>query len=818
MDERTLRVLEYAEIKALLAREAGSAVAKERVEQLSPSTDFEVVSHLLAETSEARALLDKEKSIPLGGIHDIRESVDLAAKGGVLEPEALLDIAATAAASRRLRGFLLNVRDDYPLLAKHAGRLEIFRDLEAAIDRALTGEGRIRDDASPELVRARQRVRSLNHAVHTRLEAIITSPAYSRMMQEPIITIRNERLCVPVRSEFKGEFKGIVHDASASGATLFMEPLSVVDLNNGLREAQRGEQEALRRVLARLSGYIADHAESLLVSLEALAGIDFVAARAKLSQSMDASPPQVNREGMIELRLARHPLLGGNVVPIDIRVGDGFDTLVITGPNTGGKTVALKTVGLLTLMAQSGLHIPSSEGSRVAVFGQVFADVGDEQSIQQSLSTFSSHMGQIVTIMRQVQPNALVLLDEIGAGTDPAEGAALAKAVLSLLHSVGARTVATTHYGELKAFAFSEPGIENASVEFDPETLRPLYRVRIGLPGSSNAFAIARRLGLPGSVLEAAESMMGAGRTHLDRGIEQVEATHRALEAERLAVDQQRSEVERLSAEYERLTADLQARRNQMIHQAREEARALVEEARAEITEMVESTRAALREARKSGDRGPGPGEIKRAARERAARIEESVGAPEPAEPAAEPQPEPAQRSLRTVRGRPGEEVWVRPLRQKGTIQSLADEEGDVEVQVGILKVKVQVADLESLPEPTGRAAEETPIAQIQAAKAQVSSELNLVGKRVADGVYELEKYLDDALVGGLTEVRIIHGLGTGALRSAVGEALQRHPYVADYRPAEREQGGAGATVVRLHSPGEPPAAAAPDVHADPTE
>lgn len=818
MDQRTLRVLEYAQVKALLAREAGSTVAKERVEQLSPSSDFEVVSHLLAETSEARALLDKEKSIPLGGIHDIRESVDLAAKGGVLEPEALLDIAATAAASRRLRGFLLNVRDDYPLLAKYAARLEVFRDLEEAIDRGLTGEGRVRDDASPELVRARQRVRSLNHSVHTRLEAMINSPAYSRMVQEPIITIRNERLCVPVRSEFKGEFKGIVHDVSASGATLFMEPLSVVDLNNELREAQGREQEEVRRVLARLSGHVADLADSLLASLEVLAAVDFIAARAKLSQSMGASPPQVNREGVVELWAARHPLLAGKVVPIDIRLGDGFSTLVITGPNTGGKTVALKTVGLLTLMAQSGLHIPSREGSRVAVFGQVFADIGDEQSIQQSLSTFSSHMSQIVSIMRQVRPNALVLLDEIGAGTDPSEGAALAKALLNVLHSLGARTVATTHYGELKAFAFSEPGIENASVEFDPETLRPLYRVRIGLPGSSNAFAIARRLGLPGSVLEAAGSMMSASRTHLDRGIEQVEATQRALEAERLAVDQQRSEVERLKSEYERLTADLQARRNELIHQAREEARALLEEARAEITEMVESTRAALREARKSDHRGPGPAEIKRTARERTARIEESVGAPEPAEPAAEPQPESARRSLRAVRGRPGEEVWVRPLRQKGTIQSLPDEEGDVEVQVGILKVKARLADLESLPEPTGPAPEETSVAQIQTAKARVSPELNLVGKRVADGIYELEKYLDDALVGGLAEIRIIHGLGTGALRSAVGEALQRHPYVADYRPAEREQGGAGATIVRLRSPGEPPPAAAPDVHADPTE
>ncbi|KPJ64514.1 hypothetical protein AMK68_01485 [candidate division KD3-62 bacterium DG_56] len=818
MDERTLRVLEYAQIKALLAREAGSTVAKERVEQLSPSTDFEVVSHLLAETSEARALLDEEGSIPLGGVHDIRESVDLAGKGGVLEPDALLDIAATAAASRRLRGFLLNVRDDYPLLAEYAGQLEIFRDLEDAIDRALTGEGQVRDDASPELVRARQRVRSLNHSVHTRLEAIINSPAYRRMVQEPIITIRNERLCVPVRSEFKGEFKGIVHDASASGATLFMEPLSVVELNNELREAQRREQEEIRRVLARLSAQVADLAGSLLMSLEGLAAVDFIAARAKLSQSMDASPPQVNREGIIELSAARHPLLAGKVVPIDMRLGDGFNTLVITGPNTGGKTVALKTVGLLTLMAQSGLHIPSSEGSRVAMFGQVFADIGDEQSIQQNLSTFSSHMSQIVSIMRQVQPNALVLLDEIGAGTDPSEGAALAKALLSVLHSLDARTVATTHYGELKAFAFSEPGIENASVEFDPETLRPLYRVQIGLPGSSNAFAIAQRLGLPASVLETAESMMGAVRTHLDRGIEQVEATHRALEAERLAVDQQRSEVERLKAEYERLTADLQARRSKLIHQAREEARALLEEARAEITDMVESTRAALREARKRDHRGPGPVEIKRAARERTARIEESVGPPEPVEPAPEARAEPARRSPRAVRGRPGEEVWVRPLRQKGTIQSLPDQEGDVEVQVGILRVKARVTDLEPLPEAVGSAAPDSPVAQIQTAKAQVSPELNLVGQRVADAIYELEKYLDDALVGGLAEVRIIHGLGTGALRSAVGETLERHPHVADYRPAEREQGGAGATVVRLRSPGEPPPAVAPDAHPDPAE
>jgi len=790
MDEKTLRVLEYEAVKTRLEREAGSALAKELVAELAVSYDARVIEHWQAETSEARALLERDASVPLGGVHDLRRVIARASKDAILEPTELLEVVDTAAASRRLRGFLLHDEEVSPLLSRHARRLGVFRDLEEAVDSCLTGDGEVRDDASPDLVRVRQRTRALHQSIYTRLERMVNSSQYTRMIQESIITIRNERFCLPIRSEFRAEFQGIVHDSSASGATVFMEPLSVVETGNEYREAQRREEEEIRRILLRLSHLVGARAEELTESLQALAQLDFIFARGKLSRQMEAVAPIFNCEGVVDLRQARHPLLTGDVIPIDLRLGEEFDALVITGPNTGGKTVALKTIGLLTLMAQSGLHIPAAPGSRLALFGQVFADIGDEQSLQQSLSTFSSHMTQIVTIMREVKPGALVLLDEIGAGTDPAEGAALAKAILTYLLGIHARTVVTTHYGELKAFAYTQEGIANASVEFDPETLRPVYRLLIGLPGSSNAFAIAARLGLQEGLLRSAQEMIGAGRTHLDRGIEQVEQAQRALNEERRRAEETRRGLERIRSEYETKLADLDQQRTETLAVAHSDAKALVNHAREVISRLLEELRRSVKEQRRAGA-AVAPGELRAQAKQVLDHLSEEIATTEP-EP--EPEPEkPVSQSLPTVS--PGEPVFVRSLQQAGRALSTPDEESEVEVQVGILHIKAKLKDLERSAEPFS---DQGAVGAIQASKAMVPAEIHLLGRHVEDAMYELEKYLDDAYLAGHPRVRVIHGIGTGALRAAVAEVLTRHPEVRSFRAGERDEGGTGVTVAEL--------------------
>ncbi|MBN1459226.1 MAG: endonuclease MutS2, partial [Armatimonadetes bacterium] len=503
MDARTLRVLEYDAIRQRLRAQAACSLGKDLAEQLQPASDFEEVSQLLATTTQARSLLAAGRP-PLGGVYDVRGQILNASRGGVLAERDLVDVASTAYASRRMRIYLEKTQVEAPFVSDKAKQLGAFEDIERAVEQSIDNRGEVLDTATDTLRAIRQKIRRLQDSVEHRLNAIIHSSQYRRLIQDPIVTIRNGRYCIPVRSEFKSEFRGIVHDSSSSGATVFMEPFAVVETNNGVREAQVAEEREVRRILARLSALVGDAREDLLSSLETLAQLDLIFARAALAEEMEAVRPELSRDGQIDLIRARHPLLAGRVVPIDIRVGEDFHTLVLTGPNTGGKTVSLKTVGVLVLMAQSGLHVPAAGGSRLAVFTNIFADIGDEQSIEQSLSTFSSHMTQVVKVLDAADGNSLVLLDEIGAGTDPAEGSALAKAVLLELLRRGSRVIATTHYGELKAFAYTQPGVENGSVEFDPVTLDPTFEVRIGTPGASNAFAIASRLGLPSEILRQA--------------------------------------------------------------------------------------------------------------------------------------------------------------------------------------------------------------------------------------------------------------------------------------------------------------------------
>ncbi|HOS43460.1 MAG TPA: endonuclease MutS2, partial [Armatimonadota bacterium] len=615
----------------------------------------------------------------------------------------------------------------------------------------------------------------------------ITAPSVVELLQEPIITQRNGRFCVPVRAEARNAFRGIVHDLSASGQTVFMEPLTVVELGNDLREAERQETIEIERVLALLSGMAGTAAAALLESLEAAARLDAIFARARYARETDAAEPELNTDGIIDLIAARHPLLGADAVPIDIALGaDGRGTLLITGPNTGGKTVTLKTVGLLTAMAQSGLHIPARHGSRVALFDQIFADIGDEQSIEQSLSTFSGHMTNIVRVVQDAGPRALVLLDEIGAGTDPAEGAALAKAILLALQSRGCRTIATTHYGELKVFAQSTEGFLNASVEFDPETLRPTYRVIAGLPGSSNALHISQRLGLPKPIIASAKALMGEAPQALEQVLKQAEGVRRALDRERTAAAQARTQGEADAARLQRALQEFEAQRTTALAAAREKARAIVQQARADANALLDELKLALRDARGQGAQPPTLSSLRGRSRAVLGGLDAEIEADEPAIIEDAPPP------LHQVAA--GQSVFVRSVGHRGTVLDGGAGDDLIEVQVGIMRVRVPLDDLEAVEAPTPAKGQTT----VTAAERDVAPEIHLLGLRAEEASMRLDAYLYDALAANLPSVRIVHGHGTGALRAVVHDLLRGHPGVASYRAGDRGEGGAGVTIAVL--------------------
>jgi DNA mismatch repair protein MutS2 len=786
MDARTLRLLEYDKIRDLLRAHAASALGKELIGRMKPVRDPALVRTRLAETSEARRVL-LEGDAPFGGLHDVREPLHRAEKRAVLTAAELQDIAETAACCRRLRRYL-GTAEAMPLLRHQAHLMGDFRALEAAIDRAIAPNGDVVDDASAELAATRRRVRALHEELQRELQRLVSSPSMQDVLQEPLVTQRNGRFCVPVRAEARNSVKGIVHDLSASGQTVFMEPLSVVELGNDLREAERREEEEVQRVLASLSTLAGSAAPTLLESMDAAARLDAIFARAHYARALDAVEPTLHDDGVIDLIEARHPLLGAVAVPIDIALGqDSAGTLLITGPNTGGKTVTLKTVGLLTLMAQSGLHLPVKHGSRIALFDQVFADIGDEQSIEQSLSTFSGHMTNIVRIVTEAKGKALILLDEIGAGTDPAEGAALAKAILLELHARGCRTIATTHYGELKVFAQSTAGFLNASVEFDPETLRPTYRVISGLPGSSNAFYISQRLGLPKPIVAAAKELMGEAPQALEQVLKQAEGVRRALDRERTAATRARQEAEADAAQLHSAREAFDAQREGQLAQAREKARAIVQKAREESNALLDELKTALREARDRRAPATDTAGLKtrrqQVLRDLTAEVEETV-------PAAELPP-----TLQSVRA--GQSVFVRSVGHRGLVLEDGDGAADVEVQVGIMRIRVPVQELEAAQ---GEAAAPAKPSIVTSGHVP-NPEIQLIGLRAEEAMAKLENYLYDALSAGLTSVRIVHGFGTGALRTAVTDLLRSHPGVASYRPGDRSEGGGGVTIATLGTP-----------------
>jgi len=779
MDERTLRILEFAKIRARLASRAVTTVGRELAEALLPSGDVEIVRTALAETSEAEALTG-DGEVPLRGTHDVRDALQRASIGSVLSPDELLALRDTLGTIRRSKGYVLARRDRVPALADLAHTMATFEPLEETIRRVVADDASIPDSASSDLGRIRREQRATHARVREKLEDLLRGPN-ARMLQDPIITTRGDRYVVPVRAEHKGHFPGILHDQSSSGATSFMEPLAVVPLGNRLRELQIEERDEVQRLLREVSGQAGAQADPIRWAYDALGRIDFAVAKALLAAAMRASPPTIRGDGALRFMDARHPLLTDDVVPIDVWLGGEFTTLVITGPNTGGKTVTLKTIGLLALMAQAGLYVPAAGGSEAAVFPQVFADIGDEQSIEQSLSTFSSHMGAIVGILRQLRGPALVLLDEIGAGTDPTEGVALARSLIEHLHERGARTVVTTHYSELKTLAYHHPGIQNASVEFDTETLRPTYRLRIGLPGRSNALTIAARLGLDPAVVEEARGFVGTEAVEIDRVLSDLEADRRAYEYELGEAARARAEAEATQARLDEELARLRNERKKIVGRMRDEAETMLGRARREIEAIIDALKSAQTH------------DVAREARGRLQALADSLPASDEVEEAA---PSPAGEPLAAVR--PGQPVFILPLRRIGTVLSAADSRGEVEVETGGMRVKVgvdglrTVATAEPLPDRRAGQGGDLPIGE------PVPLSLSLRGEIVDEALPRLDKYLDEAFVARHRRVTIVHGKGTGTLRRAVHDFLSRHPHVRAFRLGGRGEGESGATVVEL--------------------
>ncbi|GBF32729.1 recombination inhibitory protein MutS2 [Desulfocucumis palustris] len=785
MEERTLKRLEYDKILEQLAGYSVSPLGREKALELAPSTNIDAISRWQAETTQGRELLRLEPTAEVGGWYDVRRQVEQARRGLVLEPEELLAVGRTLTAGRRVKKFLLERQEKYPLLYEIGVDLGLFGELEQRINESILPGGEIADRASSALSQIRRSLVNLQAQIKARLENIIRSPAYQKYLQDPIVTIRDNRYVVPVKQEYRSEVPGIIHDQSASGATLFIEPMAVVEANNEIRRLQAAEKQEIAKILAELSAGVASRADDLSASLEALGRLDLIMAKARYSLKLNAWEPQMLPGTRLDIRQGRHPLLSGDVVPVSIHLGRDFNTVIITGPNTGGKTVTLKTVGLLTLMAQSGLHIPAGPGTGTGIFREVFADIGDEQSIEQSLSTFSSHMKNIVGIIAGAGPESLVLLDELGAGTDPAEGAALAQAILERLHSSGAKTVATTHYSELKNFAYSTDGVENASVEFDPVTLRPTYRLLIGRPGRSNAFEIASRLGLNPGVVERAREFVGVEQVKAAELMNNLERERQQAERDREEAEKLRREAEVLLARYREMEQNLIQRRETVLDKAREEARVLVRNARLETEETVRELRERI-SSDAAREREMGIHQARQKLKEMQGRIYAKA-----------PSPKSKPSGIRPGDVTPGQEIFLPKYNQKGFV--LAAPDGDqVHVQVGIIKVNVPLSEIQVVETRAAGGGCSQVGALVSGKAREVSTKLDLRGMTFDEAWPEIEKYLDDAYLAGLPKVYLVHGKGTGALRTAVQRELKGHHRVKTFRLGDMGEGGMGVTVVDL--------------------
>ncbi len=785
MKERTLRVLEFTKILDMLASFAVTDMGREACEKLTPLSDLAQVNEALEETEEAQVILTYLGDSPLIGFPDVRPYLTLAAKGATLNPKALLSVAECLRASRAARSALVTDRDNTPRITGLASHLQTFRQLEDAITGAIISEEELSDHASPQLADIRRHIKQSNERVREKLNSMVHGASFSKYLQESIVTVRDGRYCIPVKQEYRQFVPGLVHDQSSTGATLFVEPMAVVELGNDLKQWKAKEREEIERILLELSGQVGAQSEMIEGNIYVLTRLDFIFAKGHLSREMNAVLPHMNDQGRIKLVRVRHPLIPREkVVPCDLWLGQDFTTLIITGPNTGGKTVTLKTVGLLTLMAQAGLHVPGNLGTELSIFEQVYADIGDEQSIEQSLSTFSSHMTNIVEIMNEVTQRDLVLFDELGAGTDPTEGAALAQTILDTLLKRQVRTVATTHYSELKAYALSTPGVENASVEFDVATLRPTYRLSIGVPGKSNAFEISRKLGLSQGIIDRAKELLSANDIRFEDVIAGAEYQRQVAQREREAAEQARAETIRLRNEAETLYREMEEKQKTAERKAKEEGRRIVENARREAENVIQE----LKRMKKEGVEGR-EAEINALRK----RMQNNLdGLSEGLQGGASMAPAPKDLNV-------GDTVDILHLNTRGTVLSKPDAKGDVQLQAGIMKLKANLSQLRLVQEKKPKKQKSTVLVHSQAASRTVRMECDVRGMTLDEALIEVEKYLDEAVMAGMNEVCIVHGKGTGALRAGIQRHLKSYPHVKSFRLGQYGEGESGVTIVTLN-------------------
>lgn len=792
MNEKVLKTLEYNKIIEQLTEFAQSAIAKERCRRLLPMQDRHEIEAAQLETSDALGRLLQKGSISFSGIKDIRPSLMRLEVGSSLNASELLQLSSLLTVTLRVKTYGRgedNAEDGQgDSLAEDFQELEPLSPLNNEIKRCILSEEDIADDASSTLSHIRRTIKNTNNKVHEQLNSIVNSQTTQGMLQDNLVTMRNGRYCLPIKSEYKHHFNGMVHDQSSSGSTLFMEPMAIVKLNNELRELALQETAEIEKILANLSNEAAGFIEELKRNFEILTRLDFVFAKASLSKKYRASEPVFNENGYINIKKGRHPLIDPKlVVPIDVYLGKDFHLLIVTGPNTGGKTVSLKTVGLFTLMGQAGLHIPAFDRSELSIFDEVYADIGDEQSIEQSLSTFSSHMVNTVSILEKANDRSLALFDELGAGTDPTEGAALAISILSSLHRQNIRTMATTHYSELKIFALSTEGVENACCEFNVETLRPTYRLLIGIPGKSNAFAISSKLGLPSYIIDEAKTLIGSK----DKSFEDVISD---LEKSRLTIEKEEQEISRYKAEIEVLKQKLE-QKNQRIDEAKDR---ILRRANEEAKDIIQQAKDMADESIRKYNKWNKDGGMNREMEKERALLREKLGEKEE-KLVLKKKKNGGQHKASDFK--PGDSVLVNSLNLKGTVSSLPNEKGDLFVQMGILRSQINISDLTLIedPEETTVSKKYTGSGQIKMSKSStIRPDINLIGKTVDEALPLLDKYLDDAYLSHLPQVTVIHGRGTGALKNAVHTHLKKTKYVKSFRLGAFGEGDQGVTIVEF--------------------
>ena len=811
MNKRSLRILEFTKILSMVNEYAASPMAKRRIDRMKPQRDIDVIRKLQEETNDALNRLNRHGNISFSGLRDIGASIKRLEVQGTLTSQELLDIAAVLQVAKAVKQYgdgsdlteALASRNQEPVsqttndsLTERFNMLLPLEHIASEITRCILSENEYADDASSGLKNIRREIRLTNDKLHQQLDKIIKSDANRDQLQDSLITMRNGRYCIPVKQEYRSKFPGMIHDQSSTGSTLFIEPMAVVNLNNQIKELANEELLEIEKILETLSAQAATYVSDIAYDLELLTDLDFIFAKAKFARATNSTRPIFNTDGIIDIRQGRHPLLEKHsVVPVDIRLGEAYNLLIITGPNTGGKTVSLKTLGLFSLMGQAGLHIPAMEESRLAIFDDIFADIGDEQSIEQNLSTFSSHMSNIVYIVQHATPNTLCLFDEPGGGTDPVEGAALAVSILNYLKNMGARCMATTHYSELKTYALSTDGVENASCEFDVATLRPTYRLTIGIPGKSNAFAIASKLGLPEYIITSAKEQIDSDAVDMETLLADLEASRRSMEEDEKAIEAYKQEIESLKESLKKKEENLDTKKAEILKNAREEARDIIEEAKETADQTIRDYNKWRSNPSKADMRTM---EEKRSSLRNKIKDYEKAGASETKKQTS---------NHKASDFHIGDTVQVLSMGTRGTITKLPNNKGIAGVQMGIMSAMLPISDLLIIPESTisvngekqkyaGRRAggDHTTVNKAKT----FSPELNVMGKTVDEACFEIDKYLDDAVLAHISRVTIIHGKGTGALRKGIWQYLKNHPLVQSYRSGEFGEGEYGVTIVDL--------------------